>query len=106
MGGRQSYQLSRHYPKNFGYVGLFSGAGIPEENDAVLDAVFAANPKLYWIGVGSADGVKRTTDQLYDYLQKNGYTDNHRIVYYISDGGHIWRNWRVYLTEFSQMLFK
>ena len=23
-----------------------------------------------------------------------------------SDGGHTWRNWRIYLTEFSQLLFK
>lgn len=106
MGGRQSYGLSRAHPTTFGYVGLFSGAGVPAENDAVLDAVFAANPKLYWIGVGSADGVKQTSDKLYEYLQKKGYTEKYPVEYYISDGGHTWRNWRVYLTTFAQKLFK
>ena len=24
----------------------------------------------------------------------------------ISDGGHAWKNWRIYLNEFAQMLFK
>ena len=26
--------------------------------------------------------------------------------YYESDGGHIWKNWRIYLTKFAPMLFK
>ena len=29
-----------------------------------------------------------------------------KYVYRESDGGHIWRNWRVYLSEFTPMLFK
>jgi len=28
------------------------------------------------------------------------------VTYYESAGGHIWRNWRVYLTIFAQKLFK
>ncbi len=28
------------------------------------------------------------------------------VTYYESAGGHIWRNWRVYLTVFAQKLFK
>ena len=27
-------------------------------------------------------------------------------VYMETEGGHIWRNWRVYLTEFAQKIFK
>jgi len=27
-------------------------------------------------------------------------------TYRESDGGHIWKNWRVYLSEFTPLLFK
>ena len=37
-----------------------------------------------------------------DYCDQKGYP----VEYYESDGGHIWRNWRVYLTQFAQKLFK
>ena len=31
---------------------------------------------------------------------------NYHYEYTESDGGHIWRNWRIYLTTFVQRLFK
>ncbi len=102
MGGRQSGMLSMHYPKRFGYVGLFSGVGLPEGNEEALAAVFAAHPKLYWIGVGKADGVRVNSLKLKDYCDAHGYP----VTYYESEGGHIWRNWRIYLTLFAQQLFK
>ena len=81
MGGRQSSRLARRYPGTF---------------------VFAAKPKLFWIGVGKDDGIKRNSLILKDYCDQHGYP----CEYYESDGGHIWRNWRVYLTIFAQKLFK
>ena len=103
MGGRQSSRLSRRYPGTFGYVGQFSGVAVPNgENDPELAAQFAAKPKLFWIGVGSADGVKANSLILKEYCDAHGYP----CEYYESDGGHIWRNWRVYLTVFAQKLFK
>lgn len=102
MGGRHSFSLSRRYPGTFGYVGMFSGAGNGPENEKELAAVFAAKPKLYWIGVGSDDGVKVTASALRDYCIEKGYP----CEYYESDGGHIWKNWRIYLTIFAQKLFK
>ncbi|MBR0499788.1 MAG: esterase family protein [Bacteroidales bacterium] len=102
MGGRQSCALSMRYPKKFGYVGLFSGVATPEGNEAALDAVFAAQPKLYWIGVGKDDGVRVNSLKLKDYCDTKGFP----VTYYESDGGHIWRNWRIYLTIFAQKLFK
>ena len=103
MGGRQSSRLSRRYPGTFGYVGQFSGVAVPNgDNDPELAAQFAAKPKLFWIAVGSADGVKRNSLILKDYCDAHGYP----CEYYESDGGHIWRNWRVYLTLFAQRLFK
>lgn len=102
MGGRHSFAISRRYPGTIGYVGLFSGAGSGPENEKELAALFAAKPKLYWIGVGSADGVKVTASALRDYCQQKGYP----CEYYESDGGHIWKNWRTYLTIFAQKIFK
>ena len=103
MGGRQSSAISRHYPGTFGYVGMFSGVVVANgDNDPALKAQFDAKPKLYWIGVGKDDGVKRNSVILRDYCVEKGYP----VEYYESDGGHIWRNWRVYLTIFAQKLFK
>ena len=103
MGGRQSSRLSRRYPGTFGYVGQFSGVAVPNgDNDPELAAQFAAKPKLFWIGVGKDDGVKRNSLILKDYCDAHGYP----CEYYESDGGHIWRNWRVYLTLFAQKIFK
>lgn len=83
-------------------VGMFSGAGSGPENEKELAALFAAKPKLYWIGVGSADGVKVSASALRDYCKEKGYP----CEYHESDGGHIWKNWRSYLTIFAQKLFK
>lgn len=102
MGGRHSFAISRRYPGTIGYVGLFSGAGNGPENEQQLAALFAAKPRLYWIAVGSADGVKVTASALRDYCQEKGYP----CEYYESAGGHIWKNWREYLTLFAQKLFK
>ena len=102
MGGRQSCMLSMHYPKKFGYVGLFSGVAVVDGNEAALDAVFAARPKLYWIACGKADGIMVNSRKLKEWCDAKGYP----ATLYESEGGHIWRNWRVYLTLFTQKLFK
>ncbi|MBR7027324.1 MAG: esterase [Bacteroidales bacterium] len=103
MGGRQSAMLSLHYPKSFGYVGMFSGTATVEDNEDALAALFAAKPKLFWVGVGKDDtGIRATSLKLKEYCDAHGYP----MTYYESDGAHIWRNWRVYLTVFAQKLFK
>ena len=107
MGGRQSAALSRKYPSTFGYVGMFSGVVPPEIDEATgkdksLDAVFAAQPKLYWIACGKTDGVMENSLLLKEYCEAQG----HPVSFYESEGGHIWRNWREYLTIFAQKIFK
>ena len=102
MGGRQSAALSRRYPEMFGYVGMFSGVVPPEEDDKALAAVFAAKPSLYWIACGKTDGVMANSLLLKEYCEAKGYP----VTFYESEGGHIWRNWREYLTIFAQKIFK
>ena len=102
MGGRQSCMLSMHYPDKFGYVGLFSGVAVPEGNEAALDAVFAAKPKLYWIGCGKDDGIMVNSKKLKEFCDQRGYP----ATLYESECGIIWRNLRIYLTIFAQKLFR
>lgn len=55
----------------------------------------------------------RVTDHLNVYTVRgisnvsNILTKNHYpFTYMETDGGHIWRNWRIYLGEFAQKIFK
>ena len=102
MGGRQSCMLSLHYPDRFGYVGLFSGVGTVAGNEKAFATVFAYQPKLYWIACGKADGVMANARALKEWCDLQGFP----TTLYESEGGHIWRNWRVYLTLFAQQLFR
>lgn len=112
MGGFHSLYISALYPDKFGYVGLFSAA-INKQNKGVntdvydnleekLDAQFKHAPRLYWIGIGSGDFLYKDNEDFRKLLDRKGY----KYTYRETDGGHIWRNWRIYLTEFTQLLFK
>jgi enterochelin esterase family protein len=58
--------------------------------------------ELYWIAIGKDDFLYDENVRYRELLDKAGYPYTYRE----SDGGHIWRNWRIYLGEFAQMLFK
>tara|TARA_Y100000782_G_scaffold95296_1_gene106541 strand:- start:514 stop:1662 length:1149 start_codon:yes stop_codon:yes gene_type:complete len=112
MGGYHSLHISRYYPNTFDYVGLFSaaimaredksGAGVYDNFEETLETQKNNGYQLYWIAIGKTDflydantAFRKQLDQMdmpYDYTE--------------SEGGHIWRNWRVYLSEFVQLLFE
>lgn len=112
MGGFHSYHISKFYPDYFDYVGLFSAAismgnesdsPVYSDTDAKLKVQFVdKTPKLYWIAIGNTDFLFQ---QNVDYRK---YLDEHKYPYeYMeTDGGHIWRNWRIYLSTFAPKLFK
>lgn len=110
MGGFHSMQISKEYPTMFDYVGLFSAAifrgeeGVATYDDleAKLERQFSDKPQLYWIAIGSGDFLYDENVKYRELLDKLGC----EYVYRESTGGHEWRNWRIYLTEFAQMLFK
>ena len=119
MGGGHSFSISKQYPELFDYVGLFSAAVSLKNNfrleetanpqseaDPVvaeqLKVLFEGNPKLYWIAIGNTDFLYPANETYRNYLDSKGY----KYEYVETDGGHIWRNWRIYLTDFSQKLFK
>lgn len=117
MGGFHTFSISLLRPGEFDYIGLYSAAirmgGRSQdpidvqlekspEASAQIKAVFDAKPKLYWIAIGKEDFLFEQNVGLRKYLDKMGYT----YEYYENEGGHIWRNWRIYLSMFAQRLFK
>ena len=118
MGGGHSFGISKLYPDMFDYVGLFSAAifmGGRDNSQSVLEqmnndaefnkqmaALFGAKPKLYWIAIGKTDFLYQANADYRKFLDGKGYP----YEYLETEGGHIWRNWRVYLAQFSQKLFK
>ena len=111
MGGFHSLHISKQYPDMFNYVGLFSAAIMPNEKvkspiydnmEAKLKTQFSKNPALYWIAIGNTDFLYKANADYRKFLDEKGY----KYTYFESEEGHIWKNWRIYLTAFSQMIFK
>lgn len=117
MGGYHTFRISMLNPGTFGYMGLFSAAirlggrnqqkGVEQqfadnpEATAQMKALFDAKPHLYWIAIGKDDFLFQQNVELRSYLDKMQYP----YEYYENGGGHIWRNWRIYLSMFAQRLF-
>ena len=108
MGGFHSKNISAMYPNKFGYVGLFSAAINPngefepyKDLDSKIDTQFK-NPPMYWIGIGTDDFLFQDNQKYMQYLKEKGYP----FTYRESGKGHIWENWRIYLSEFVPLLFK
>ena len=111
MGGFHSLHISKQYPDMFDYVGLFSAAIMPGKNatspiykdmEGKLKLQFAKKPALYWIAIGKTDFLYKANRESRKLLDEKGYP----YEYFENEDGHIWRNWRIYLTEFTPKLFK
>ena len=110
MGGFHSMHISRFYPNTFDYVGLFSAAIMPREDatakvysniDETLKVQKENGTKLYWIAIGKTDFLYQANVDFRKKLDGMGM----KYEYVESEGGHIWRNWRVYLSQFAPKLF-
>lgn len=110
MGGYHSLHISKQYPDLFDYVGLFSAAIFPpggseapvyQDFEGKLKTQFEKNPKLYWIAIGSDDFLYDDNKAYRKILDDKGYP----YEYYETPEGHIWKNWRIYLSEFVPRLF-
>ena len=103
MGGGHTTSATILYPNTFDYICPLS-CGIRESDhlDADLQGIKKAGYKLYWIGCGKADFAWPGTEILDQALTRNGM--EHTL--YSSTGGHEWKNWRLYLNTFAQLLFK
>ena len=112
MGGYHSLHISRYYPNTFDYVGLFSaaimaredksGAGVYDNFEETLETQKDNGYQLYWIAIGKTDFLYEANQEYRAMLDKMDMP----YEYTESEGGHIWRNWRVYLSEFVPLLFE
>ncbi|MBO5016988.1 MAG: esterase [Bacteroidaceae bacterium] len=111
MGGFHSLHISKQYPDLFNYVGLFSAAIFPfkgvtspiyEDMEGKLKVQFSKKPALYWIAIGKTDFLYKSNEEYRKMLDEKGY----KYEYFENEDGHIWKNWRIYLTEFAPKLFK
>ena len=109
MGGFHAMQISKEYPTMFDYVGLFSaaifrgkeGVEIYDNLETKLARQFEQGVQKYWIAIGNDDFLYEENVRYRELLNSYGYSYEYRE----SDKGHIWRNWRIYIAEFAQMLF-
>ena len=114
MGGFHTLYITLNNPDMFNYSGMFSaaiGTGSEEraahkeiyaDMDAKLATYFSKKPALLWIGIGNSDFLIQANNDFRKKLDAAGYP----YEYMETDGGHIWRNWRIYLSEFVPKLFK
>ncbi|MCQ2147956.1 MAG: esterase, partial [Bacteroidales bacterium] len=118
MGGGHTFRTTLMYPDKFGYIGLFSAAATKEHTmdrephpdqlrsdvafNKRVDALIAAKPKLYFIGIGNTDFLYDLNKGNRDFFDEKGL----KYEYLETPGGHIWRNWRIYLRHFASELFK
>ena len=114
MGGFHTLYITLNNPDMFHYSGMFSAAigtgneqtaahkEIYENVDGKLATYFSKKPALLWIGIGKTDFLIQSNNEFRAKLDAAGYP----YKYMETDGGHIWRNWRIYLTEFVPLLFK
>ena len=114
MGGFHTLYITLNNPDMFNYSGMFPAAigtgseeraahkEIYENVDGKLATYFSKKPALLWIGIGNSDFLIQSNNDFRKKLDAAGYP----YEYMETDGGHIWRNWRIYLTEFVPKLFK
>ena len=114
MGGFHTLYITLNNPDMFNYSGMFSAAigtgsedratfkNIYADMDGKLATYFSKKPAMLWIGIGNADFLYQANVDFRKKLDAAGYP----YTYMETDGGHIWRNWRIYLSEFVPKLFK
>lgn len=101
MGGGHTISASTLYPELFDYICPLSAAGSMTPEQAA--ALKAAGVKLYWVGCGNTDFLWNGNLALKKVCE-DANMDN--FVFFESDGGHVWANWRLYLNTFARLLFK
>jgi len=116
MGGAQTINISIPDLDQYGYIGVFSsgvfgitggssgeGMNWEKNNLAILDnEELKKGLRLVWFATGNEDFLLETSRETVKVLKKHGFD----VTYVETSGGHTWKNWREYLYEFAQLLFK
>lgn len=103
MGGGHTLSVTNEFPGTFSYICPLSiGINADQNIDEKLQGVKKAGYKLYWFACGQEDFLWDRANILDAALTKNGVDH----TFFVTEGGHTWANWRVYLNTFAQLLFK
>ena len=108
MGGNQTLLVGLTHLDIFRYIGAFSPvifnqSAEQDYKEAFADAA-ATNKKLkqFYIYCGNKDTLFASNKSFHELLDRRRIT--HTFVE--TDGAHVWRNWRDYLTDFAPRLFR
>lgn len=93
-GAKQSANLANLYDSTFSSIGLFS----PVVGKKQLPKNTFSQ---YWISSGTGDLFRLQINKFCKKMQRKHVP----YTMYSSAGGHTWRNWRVYFSEYVQTLF-
>ncbi len=100
MGGGHTITATNLYPDMFDWICPLSAAG--NSTAEQINALKKAGVRLYFLACGTDDFLWEGSVTLDKTLTECGLDH----VFFKSDGGHVWANWRYYLNSFAPLLFK
>jgi len=107
MGGGQSLTIGFRHLDLFSAIGAFSAA-VPPEFEKEFASVLAdskqvnARLKLLWFACGRQDSLFERSQKLAELLAARQIKHTFRPT----EGAHVFKVWRQYLSEFAPLLFK
>ena len=114
MGGGHTLRTNYLFPGYFNYICPQSTGAHPHNQKTTayafdeetlsnyLEGIKKAGYKLFWLGCGDADPWFAEAQDLDKLLTQHGMPH----TFYVTGGGHEWKNWRHYLDTFAPLLFK
>lgn len=111
MGGGHTLAIGLPNLDSFSHLGVFSSGFLGQGGadsaavryrDVLGDPNFNSRVKLLWLSTGKEDFILPQTKATLAVFDRSGI----KYTYKESEGGHIWPNWRAYLTEFAPQLFR
>jgi len=104
MGGGQSFNFGLGNLDTFAWIGPFSAAPNTKPTQELIPDVETAKSKLklLWISCGNKDGLIRFSQNVHQFLKKNGIDH----VWHVDSHGHDPEHWSSSLYWFSQSVFQ
>lgn len=114
MGGGHTIRTNYLFPGYFDYICPQSTGSHPHNQkntayafdeqtlDGYLEGIKKAGYKLFWLGCGNADPWFNEAVDFDKLLDAHGMDH----TFYVTGGGHEWKNWRHYLDTFAPLLFR